>query len=140
MSKKWDNAAGRRCRLVARMSKEVVCEACSIPHAELLAPDRRGGAVARGRQMAMYLSHVVGRLSLNEVAREFTRDRSTVSHACINIEDSRDSLLADLQLDFMEHRLRERIDASEKAGLFDVSPRRHRRAPRRAPRRADAAP
>jgi chromosomal replication initiation ATPase DnaA len=107
-------------RLVARMSKEVVCEAYGIPHAELMA-DRSGSSLARARQTAMYLAHVVGQLTLNEVAELFRRERSTVSHACINIENSRDSPIIELQLDYMETRLRERIRNAEKAGLFKRS-------------------
>ncbi len=118
MPKKSDRAARREARLVARMSKEVVCEAYGLPHAALLAADRGGVVVARARQTAMYLSHVVGRLTLNEAAEEFGRDRSTVSHACINVEDSRDSPVIDLQLEFMEERLRERIKACKQAGLL----------------------
>jgi chromosomal replication initiation ATPase DnaA len=105
-------------RLTARMAKEVVCEAFGIPHAELMAPDRGGVAHAQARQIAMYLSHVVGQLTLNEVANEFGRERSTVSHACINIEDSRDSPILELQIDYMEQRLRARLRSAEANGLF----------------------
>ena len=48
----------------------------------------------------------------------FRRDRTTVSHACVNIEDRRDSPLFDLQLDYMEKRLRERIRGAEEVGPF----------------------
>lgn len=105
-------------RLIARMSKEVVCEAYGIPHAELMASDRGGASLARARQTAMYLAHVVGQLTLNEVAEAFHRERSTVSHACINMENSRDGPIVDLQLDYMEARLRERIRNAQAAGLF----------------------
>lgn len=126
MPKKSDRAARRETRLLARMAKEVVCEAYGFPHAALLAPDRGGAPVARARQIAMYLAHVIGGLSLNEVAAEFSRDRSTVSHACINIEDGRDSPIIEVQLDYMEQRLRERIAAGEAAGLLKQE-RRSRR-------------
>ncbi len=104
-------------RLIARMCKEVVCEAYGIPHAELIA-DRGGASLARARQAAMYLAHVVGQLTLNEVSEQFHRERSTVSHACINIENSRDSPIIELQFDYMETRLRERMRNAQKAGLF----------------------
>ncbi|MEZ5893248.1 MAG: helix-turn-helix domain-containing protein [Parvularculaceae bacterium] len=105
-------------RLTARMAKEIACEAFGIPHAELMAPDRGGVAHARARQAAMYLAHVVGQLTLHEVAEQFNRDRSTVSHACINIEDSRDSPILELQIDYMEQRLRDRLRSAETHGLF----------------------
>lgn len=118
MTNKSDRFSGTACRLIARMAKEIACEAYGVPHAELMAPDRRGAAHAKARQAAMYLAHVVGQLTLNEVSAYFGRDRSTVSHACINMEDSRDSPVIELHLDYMERRLRERIRAAEAAGLF----------------------
>lgn len=118
MPKKSDRFSQIACKLIARMAKEVVCEAYCIPHAELMAPDRRSAALARARQVAMYLAHVVGQLTLNEVSEFFGRDRSTVSHACINVEDSRDSPVLELELDYMEGRLRARIRGAEAAGLF----------------------
>lgn len=55
---------------------------------------RRAGrsslGVSRVRQIAMYVSHVVLGLSMNEVGRGFGRDRTTVLHACHLIEDMRD--------------------------------------------------
>lgn len=118
MPKTSDRFSRLAIRLVARMTKEVVCEAYGLPHAALMTAERRGVELARARQTAMYLAHVVGQLSLNEVAAEFNRDRSTVSHACINIEDSRDSPVHELQLDYMERLLRERIRKAEADGLF----------------------
>ena len=118
MSKTTDRFSQLAVRLVARMAKEVVCEAYGLPHAALMITERRGAALARARQTAMYLAHVVGQLSLNEVAGEFNRDRSTVSHACINVEDSRDSPIHEVQLEYMERLLRERIRQAEADGLF----------------------
>ncbi|WP_425411037.1 helix-turn-helix domain-containing protein [Hyphococcus sp.] len=118
MPKKSDRVARRNARLLARMSKEIACEAFGLAHAELTRPDRGDVCVARARQTAMYLAHVVGRLSLNEVSEEFDRDRSTVSHACINVEDSRDSPIIEIQLDYMEKRLRERIASLKDAGVM----------------------
>ncbi|WP_375203601.1 helix-turn-helix domain-containing protein [Hyphococcus sp.] len=118
MPKTSDRFSQLAVRLVARMAKEVVCEAYGLPHAALMTAERRGAALARARQTAMYLAHVVGQLSLNEVAAEFNRDRSTVSHACINIEDSRDSPIHEIQLNYMERLLRDRIRKAERDGLF----------------------
>lgn len=104
-------------RLVARLAREVACEGFNISHSELVGRSR-SGCLPLARQTAMYLAHVVGQLTLNDVAALFRRDRTTVSHACVNIEDRRDSPLFDLQLDYMEKRLRERIHSAEEAGLF----------------------
>ncbi len=43
----------------------------------LLAATRRGRRAAEARQVAMYLAHVVFRMSLAEIARGFGRDRTT---------------------------------------------------------------
>lgn len=106
------------CKIIARMSKEVVCEAFGVPHAELIVRDRRDANLSAARQASIYLAHVVGQLTLNEAAACFQRDRSTISHACINVEDRRDSPVFDLQMDYMEKRLRERIRAAQEAGVF----------------------
>lgn len=118
MPKTSDRFSQSAARLVARMAKEIVCEAYGLPHAALMIAEKRGAELARARQTAMYLAHVVGQLSLNEVADHFNRDRSTVSHACINIEDSRDSPIHEVQLEYMERLFRERIRDAEASGLF----------------------
>ena len=95
--------------IIARLAKEVVCEANGISHAALLDEPRGAAHMSLCRQIAMYLAHVVGQLTLNEVAYYFKKSRTTVSHACTNVEDRRDSPLFDVQLEFMEKRLRQRI-------------------------------
>jgi len=63
----------------------------------------RGRAkVALARQVAMYLAHVGCGLSLTETGRLFSRDRTTVAHACGVIEDRRDDPLFDRVLDLLE--------------------------------------
>ncbi len=99
----------RTCRVIARLAKEVVCEANGLPHAALLDEPRGDTHLALARQSAMYLAHVVGQLTLNEVATYFKKSRTTVSHSCTNIEDRRDSPIFDMQLEYMEKQLRERI-------------------------------
>ncbi len=104
-------------KIIARMAREIVCEGFCIPHRELIGRDR-GSRLVLGRQTAMYLAHVVGQLTLSEVGVLFGRDRSTVSHSCIHIEDRRDSPLFDLQLNYMEKRLHERVANAEQDGIF----------------------
>lgn len=50
--------------------------------------DRR--SVVHRRQIAMYVAHVVLRLTLTEIGLAYGRDRTTVSHACKMVEDRRD--------------------------------------------------
>jgi chromosomal replication initiation ATPase DnaA len=61
-----------------------------IERRDILQPSRGRKRCARARQMAMYLAHVAGGLSLSAVGRLFGRDRTTVAHACALIEDARD--------------------------------------------------
>jgi chromosomal replication initiation ATPase DnaA len=57
---------------------------------ELRRPGRTSQEVARVRQIAMYVTHVVLRVSMRDVGRGFGRDRTTVVHACHLIEDMRE--------------------------------------------------
>ncbi len=104
--------------LVARMAKEIACEAYGISLGDLNARDRGHSNIALARQCAMYLAHIVGQLTLGEVSETFDRDRSTVGHACNNVEDRRDSPMFDMQLDYMEKQLRKRIRKAEREGLL----------------------
>jgi chromosomal replication initiation ATPase DnaA len=111
----------RDSKLIVRMAREVVCEGYGISHSELSVRNRGGAHLALARQTTMYLAHVVGQLTLSEVAALCARDRTTVSYGCINIEDRRDSPIFDLQIDYMEKRLRQRINDGQCAGLFSRS-------------------
>jgi chromosomal replication initiation ATPase DnaA len=69
---------------------------------ELRSPTRGTADAAFARQVAMYLAHVACGLSFSEIGRVFARDRTTVSHACHVVEDSRDNPRTDRTLDLME--------------------------------------
>ena len=74
-------------------------------------PDLWGGTrgrprVAFARQVAMYLAHVACGLSLTEVGQVFSRDRTTVAHACCLVEDLRDDPAFDHSLELLEGVLR----------------------------------
>lgn len=66
--------------------------------------------VARARQVAMYLSHVVLARSLTEIGLAFGRDRTTVSYACGLIEDLRDDPRFDAELCALERQLEARVE------------------------------
>ncbi len=51
---------------------------------------RSSSEVARVRQVAMYVTHVVLGLRLTDIGRGFGRNRSTVMHACHLVEEMRD--------------------------------------------------
>ena len=65
--------------------------------------------VARARQLAMYLSHVVLGRTLLEIGYAFGRDRTTVSYACALIEDMRDDPRFDDEVSGLERQLEARM-------------------------------
>ena len=69
---------------------------------ELHLASRGRANVALARQSAMYLAHVGLGLTMTEVGLLFERDRTTVSHACMIIEDRRDDADFDRALELLE--------------------------------------
>jgi chromosomal replication initiator protein len=62
-----------------------VCDHYHIRPIEMVS-QRRGRAVARPRQVAMYLARELTPLSLPAIGRMFARDHTTVLHAIVTIE------------------------------------------------------
>ncbi|MHC1549708.1 helix-turn-helix domain-containing protein [Phyllobacterium sp. K27] len=62
----------------------------NISGGDLRSNSRCEQAVARVRQIGMYVVHVTLGMSMTKVGRVFGRDRSTVAHACHLIEDMRE--------------------------------------------------
>lgn len=63
----------------------------------------RGPArIALARQVAMYLAHVTLRLSMTDVGRMFERDRTTVKHACIVVEERREDAAFNYAIEQLE--------------------------------------
>ena len=62
----------------------------NVSSKEIRKPGRSSLGVSRVRQVAMYVAHVVLRLSMNDIGRAFGRDRTTVLYACHLVEDLRD--------------------------------------------------
>ena len=62
----------------------------NVSSKELRSPGRSTLAVSRVRQIAMYVTHVTLRFTMGEVGQGFGRDRTTVLHACHQIEDLRE--------------------------------------------------
>jgi len=86
----------------AELARAVVAYAMGVSASALAAETRGTPQEALARQVAMYLTHTTFELSLARTARAFGRDRSTVAHACHQIEDRRedprfDRLLAGLE-------------------------------------------
>ena len=73
----------------------------------LTSPRKQSTRIRFARQVAMYLVHVVYELNHTHIANLFHKDRSTVSHACKVIEDSRDDHVFDRKLIRLENFLRQ---------------------------------
>lgn len=69
---------------------DVLSALFNISGCDLRSNSRCEQAVARVRQIGMYVVHVTLGMSMTQVGRVFGRDRSTVAHACHLIEDMRE--------------------------------------------------
>jgi len=78
-----------------------------VTELDLKSPKSQSRHIRFVRQVAMYLVHVVYELNHTHIARLFAKDRSTVSHACKVVEDSRDDGVFDLKLIRLENFLRQ---------------------------------
>lgn len=79
------------CAIVRQLVLEVAALVAEAP------PRRRDGRrqACHFRQIAMYVCHVVLRLSLSDIGLAFGRDRTTAGHACNVVEDRRDDAAFD---------------------------------------------
>jgi chromosomal replication initiation ATPase DnaA len=82
--------------------EHAVAEVFSVPINDLRSQSRGFAHIARARQAAMYLAHVVFRCDMTAVARACGRDRTTVKHACAVIEDMRDDPVFNRTMDLLE--------------------------------------
>ena len=64
-----------------KLAETTVSVLMDVPLVQLRAKSRCRADIAFARQIAMYVSHVVLGLSMNDVGRGFGRDRTTVLHA-----------------------------------------------------------
>jgi chromosomal replication initiation ATPase DnaA len=83
----------------------LVAHHAGVPISEVLGATRARRPIARARQLAMYLAHVMLGESLTSVGVAFGRDRTTVSYACGLIEDMRDDPSFDAEVEGLERRL-----------------------------------
>jgi len=91
--------------------KRVVAAVFNVAMREIDAPTRSRAHIAFARQTAMYLCNVACGMSLTEVAQQFGRDRTTVSHACHLVEDRRDDDSFDQLLEHLETDIRRTLGA-----------------------------
>lgn len=100
--------------------ESAVVSVFAIERCELLGSSRGHARIALARQAAMYVAHVTLGLSMIEVGRMFSRDRTTVKHACAVIEDRRDDAGFDHTVERLEGIVRrlERLTAPGREDEF----------------------
>lgn len=89
-------------QVFSRPIGQAVAQVFGVDVSDLDLGTRGQADVALARQTAMYLAHVSCRMSLTDVGRQFSRDRTTVAHACAVIEDRRDDPAFDRALELLE--------------------------------------
>lgn len=108
------------------LAQIITAHAYGVPLDSLMAATRKDRRVAEARQVAMYLAHVVFRMSLAEIARGFGRDRTTARHACRHVEElredpGRDRLIAWLEATLRLAASRDAAPAAGRGTVIDAS-------------------
>lgn len=106
MSSEWRKRRRDGDEALARLAVSLVGYAVRIPVEDIVSSTRGSAMAAFARQVAMYLCHVGGGLSLSRVADAFGRDRSTIAYACHQVEDRRDDPHFDDWICSLEQALR----------------------------------
>ena len=88
--RRFSHVADERSMEMCECVIDIVAALFNVSSKELRRPGRSSTAISRVRQIGMYVAHVVLRLTMSEVGRGFSRDRTTVQHACHLIEDLRE--------------------------------------------------
>lgn len=89
---------GRTCNrggLSVAEIKVAVCAEFDVPMIDMTS-ERRGRAIARPRQAAMYLARHLTPFSLPNIGRFFHRDHTTVMHAISSIDNLRSRTMPEL--------------------------------------------
>jgi chromosomal replication initiation ATPase DnaA len=111
---------------IAAESIELAAETVNIPASEIRSPSRERAKAAFARQIAMYVTHCAGRVSMAELAAIFDRDRSTVAHAVACIEERRDDAYFNARIELVEAALNDRLAAIVKRWKRDAERARAR--------------
>lgn len=76
--------------IAIRFMIRLVAYAAGCTEQDMLSPNRGTRNVARARYIAIYLLHTRLSVRIGNIAEMLKRDRTTVAHACRQVEDSRD--------------------------------------------------
>ncbi|HTT96706.1 MAG TPA: helix-turn-helix domain-containing protein [Rhizomicrobium sp.] len=97
--------AGTSCR--ASVAQLLVAQAYDVDLEAMCSAKRSDPRTALARQIAMYLSHIVLKMSFTQIGAAFGRKRSTACHALHLVENMRDDPEIDRTLLQLEVLLRE---------------------------------
>ena len=86
----------------AQLTVAAVALEFGVPELDLNARLKGSAEICFARQVSMYLLHIIFNINLTRTAQIFSRDRSTVSHACNVVEDSRDDPIFNTKLERLE--------------------------------------
>lgn len=89
----------------AQLTVAAVALEFGVPELNLQARLKGSSEICFARQVSMYLLHIIFNINLTRTAQLFSRDRSTVSHACHVVEDSRDDAIFNSKLERLENFL-----------------------------------
>jgi len=107
-----DEGPGQNKNRPSDIAQIMVAQVYDVTVEDLRARTRRHPRTALARQIAMYLSHIVLRMSFAEIGTAFGRRRSTACHALHHIEDLRDDPELDRTLLQLEVLLRQTVGAA----------------------------
>lgn len=88
--------------MTARTITPFIMRHFSVEISDIYAKDRGRAPVALARQAAIYVAHVVLRMTYVEAGAAFGRDRTTAAHACRCVEDRRDDAAFDARMAMIE--------------------------------------
>lgn len=88
----------------ADIALTLVAQVYGVELKDMCSAKRSAPRAAFARQIAMYLSHIVFKMTISQIGTAFGRDRSTACHAVHHVERMRDDAEIDrtlLQLEVM---------------------------------------
>lgn len=106
---------------VLHASISIVAEEKRVGAQLILWPTRGTAPQSNARAASMYLVHVEASYSLTDTGLLFGRDRTTVAHACMLVEDARDDESTDALMDDMADRFRASIAGVEAISAREVA-------------------
>ena len=105
LARRHSHSAFREARVPAASRSVIegaVAQVFGVGQSEIALSTRGRAPAAEARQVAMYLAHVALGITMRDVGSLFSRDRTTVAHACGVIEDRRDDPVFDRALELLE--------------------------------------